>query len=133
MSEVNAKDGRRYFSIDQRYGGPAFDFLVSQTSRENGKAYIVPGWFSDYPWFIKDKTYLADSSKYETFDRPQAMAEAFREVQRYLQKNAKRSVCRETAKVGPWVFSGALAAYDDGAWLRQGNYHFEPRMKANRP
>jgi hypothetical protein len=131
VSEVNAKDGRHYFAIDQRYGGPAFDFLVSNNVREDNKEYIVPGWFSDYPWYIKDKSYLKDRTKYETFDRPDAMAEAFREVQRYLRKDAKRSVCRETGKVGPWILSGALAAYGDGAWLRQGVYHFEPRMEAN--
>lgn len=131
VSEVNAKDGRHYFAIDQRYGGPAFDFLVSKNTHESGKAYIVPGWFSDYPWYIKDKTYLQDHSKYETFDRPEAMAIAFREVQSYLRKQATRSVCRETGKVGPWVLPGALEAHNDGSWLRQGDFHYEPRMKTN--
>jgi hypothetical protein len=126
VSEVNAKDGRHYFSIDQRYGGPAFDFLVSNNVREDGKEYIVPGWFSDYPWYIKDKSYLKDRSKYETFDRPEAMVEAFRAVQHYLRKNGRRSVCRETGKAGPWILSGALEAYGNGAWLRQGNYRFGP-------
>lgn len=131
VSEVNANDGRHYFSIDQRYGGPAFDFLVSKNTHEGGKTYIVPGWFSDYPWYIKDKTHLQDHSKYETFDRPEAMAKAYREVQSYLRKQATRSVCRETGKVGPWVLPGALEARNSGSWLRQGDFHYEPKMEAN--
>ena len=130
VSEVNTKDGRHHYAIDQRYGGPAFDFLVSNNRREDGKQYIVPGWFSDYPWYITDKSYLNDPSKYKTFDRPEAMAGAFREVQRYLRKNAKRAVCRETGKLGPWILSGALDAYKEGMWLRQGLYRFEPRNES---
>lgn len=118
MEALLKKGGRR----------PALDFLVSKNNHEDGKAYIVPGWFSDYPWYIKDKSYLQDLSKYETFDRPEAMANAFREVQSYLRKQAARTVSRETGKVSPWVLSGALEAYNGGSWLRQGDYHYEPKM-----
>lgn len=122
-TEIHANDGRHFFSIDQRYGGPAFDYYVSRFHAEGDVRYVMPGWFSDYPWYYVDD----DPSKCRTFDRPEKMAEAYRAVQKYLRRNGKRSRSPENGNVGPWILNDALAQYRRGLWLRRGEIRFEPR------
>src|SRR5438477_2068581 len=78
LTETHTNDGRHFFSIDQRYGGPAFDFHVARCDRER---VIVPGWFMDYPYYYCRKGHS------ETFDRPPAFASAFQQVRRYLRRH----------------------------------------------
>jgi len=127
IREINANDGRRFFSVSQRHGGPAFDFITCRCSTENGQPFIVIGSFSDYPWYIADAEYLHDHSKYRTFDRPESMTHAHKEVRKYIRRNGRISVCEETDRSGPWILSGALQTYAKGTWLRQGNHHFAPK------
>ena len=132
-SELNTvKDGRHYhyYYISQRYGGPAFDFILARTYSEEGTTWVVPGYFSDYPYYIKDKSFLSDYSKYETFDRPVEMKQAYQDVQKFIRKHACRSVCQETGKPGPWIFPDALKQFKNGVWLRSlGDYHFMPKTR----
>jgi len=124
LSEIHAVDGQHFWSVDQRIGGPAFDFCVSAQRSEEGRSWILPGMLSDYPWYIMDK-----SSEYETFDRPAGMATAYRQVQNYLRRNGVRSVCGGTGEAGPFILKGALAAFENGMWLRQGDGHFTPKKR----
>ena len=81
-----------FYSIAQRVGGPAFDLTLSTQAPDSNA--IFPGSIYDYAWYIKDKSYVDDHSRYETFDRPPAMAAAHKEVRRYFQKAGVRStVC----------------------------------------
>lgn len=116
LTETHTNDGRHFFSIDQRYGGPAFDFAVARCDHER---VIVPGWFMDYPY------YYCRKGRSETFDRPAAFASAFQAVRRYLRQVGSRSVCRETGKLGPWILPGAAALHARGGWLRRGDWHFD--------
>jgi hypothetical protein len=124
QEETHHKDGRHRFYIQQRYGGPAFDYLVSRVRTTVEGTQIVPGWFSDYPW------YYASREDRKTVTRPEAMQEAANGARRYLRRHGKRTVCDDSARPGPWVLSGALAAYHAGAWLRLGDAHYHPRTRS---
>lgn len=121
VTEINTKDGRRFFAIDQRYGGPAFDFKVAFCGTRDESDVIVPGWLADYPW------YYVGRGKPDTIDRPQAMTSAYRKTQNYLRRSGTRSICVETGAVGPWVLPDALKKSALGTWLRLGDLHFKPR------
>ena len=116
-SETHHLDGRRLFYVDQRYGGPAFHLIVSRQA--GSPDCIYPGSFSDYPW------YYVRRGQPQTFDRPEEMATVYREVQRYLRRHGKRSRRRGKDCPGPFILPDALACYQQGSWLRQGNWHFE--------
>lgn len=121
IGEVNAKDGRHFFYIEQRYGGPAFDYNVCRVVIKDGENFIIPGWFSDYHYY-----YISPSDP-TTFDRPEGMSSAFKEVRRYMRRNGTRSVCQELGKPGPWILSDALRSHEAGTWLRRGKWHFLPK------
>lgn len=112
ISSVNAVDGKVHWYVDQRYGGPAFDFIPSRKVSNNNQPWIVPGSFDDYPWY-----YIKKGSP-ETFDRPTSMQKAFKEVQKYIRSVSTRSVCRELKKTSRWIARGAANEYAKGAWLR---------------
>lgn len=130
--EIHANDGQHFYSVSQRYGGPAFDFLASGTYSEGEMQWIRAGWFSDYPYYIEDKAFLKDASLYRVFQRPEKMTVAFKEVQRYLRKNGFRSRCRETGHTGPWIGIDALKQHEAGMWLRGGDWHYEPKGNTSR-
>jgi hypothetical protein len=125
--EIHAHDGQHFFAVMLRYGGPAFDFISARSHSEGEEQWIVSGSFSDYAHSIEDAAFLTDQSLYRTFPRPAAMAAAHREDRKYLRKNGRQSVCRETGQAGPWIGSGALQQHGSGVWLRGGDRHFDPK------
>jgi hypothetical protein len=127
FDEIHANDGRHFFVASQRYGGPAFDFIPSSEYSEGDVRWIVSGSFSDYSYYIEDKSFIGNHSRYRTFDRPEAMTTTHKEVQKYLRRNGRRSICLETGHTGPWIASGALKEFDNSTWLRIGDWHFEPK------
>ncbi len=126
FNEIHANDGRHFFSVSSRYGGPAFDLILSRTWTD-GRGWIVPGSFADFPYYIEDKAFLTDRSLYRTFDRPDAMTAAHKELRKYLRRNGCRSASRETGHAGPWIIQGALREYEAGIWLREADWHFQPK------
>jgi hypothetical protein len=132
FNEVHANDGQHYFCVSQRYGGPAFDLIVSRSYGDGEGRWIVAGSFGDYSYYIADRAFLTNPSLYRTVPRPATMVSAHKEIGRYLRRNGCRSVCRETGQVGPWVLPGALREFDAGIWLRCGDWHYEPRRQANK-
>ena len=133
FSEVNAKDGRHFYAVSERYGGPAFDFILSRTRSEGNLKWIISGSFADYPYYIRDKSFISDHSLYETFDRPAEMKTAYQEVQKFIRRNGVRSMCKEDSRAGAWILSGALADFENGTWLRVGDWHFEPKTRKAKP
>lgn len=127
FTKIKKQDGRTLFYVDQRYGGPAFDFKTCKCFMADQIPFIVSGWFMDYAWYIVDKEHLKDRSKYRTFDRPELMTQAHRDVRKYLRLNGQKSICRETGRNGPLILAGALEAHKQGMWLRQGDYHYDPK------
>lgn len=125
--EIHANDGQHFYAVSQRYGGPAFDFNAARTYSEGELQWIRAGSFSDYPDYIEDKAFLTDYSLYRTFQRPEKMTAAFKEVQKNLRRNGCRSRCRETGHTGPWIGIDALQQHDAGIWLRGGDWHYEPK------
>jgi hypothetical protein len=122
--ETHANDGQRFFSLRQRFGGPAFDLILSRTWTDGEQRWTVPGSFGDYPYYYVDDAFLADrSSPYRTMQRPVAMAAAHKEVRKYLRRHGRRSVCREDGRAGPWILLGALREFEAGLWLRIGDWH----------
>ena len=133
INEIHANDGRHFFAVSPRYGGPAFDFILSRTFTEADSQWIVPGSFSDYSYYIQDDSFHKDYSLYRSFDRPEEMTAAHNEVRKYVRKNGCRSICRETGLTGPWILSGAIQEFESGTWLRIGKWHFEPKSKVQEP
>ncbi len=129
FSEINTNDGKHFFTVDQRYGGPAFDFILARSVSEKDLKWMVSGSFADYHYYIRDKSYINDQSRYETFDRPEEMKTAYKEVQKYIKRNGVRSICEEDERSGPWILNGALAEFENGLWLRAGKWHFIPKKK----
>lgn len=127
FDEIHANDGRHFFTVCQRHGGPAFDFILSWLSTDRGVRSIASVSLSDYSYYLRDKSLLADRSLYETFDRPDEMTAAHDDVRKYLRRNGRRSVCRETGHTGPWLLAGVLQEYESGGWLRIGGRHFQPK------
>ena len=120
VHKTNHLDGRVRWYVMQRYGGPAFDYKVSKARNEDGSLQIVPGWFSDYPWY-----YIRHNDT-TTFARPAQMAAAFQTVKRFLRRNGVRSRVKRVATPGPWVMPRQLRDFEQGCWLRQGDWRFEP-------
>ncbi len=127
FDETHANDGQHFFSVSLKYGGPAFDWIVSRTWSDERRRWIVGGSFGDCAYYIVDKAFLTDHSLYRTIQRPAAMVAAHKEVQKYLRRNGCRSVCREEGHTGPWILRGALREFEAGIWLRGGDWHYEPK------
>lgn len=127
VTRIKKQDGRTLYYVDQKYGGPTFDFKTCWCSVADSVPFIVGGWFMDYAWYIVDKKHLQDKSEYQTFNRPDSMTEAHKDVRKYLRRKGQKSICRETGSNGPWILTGALKAHAQGVWLRQGDYHFDPK------
>jgi hypothetical protein len=130
VTEIKKQDGRVLYYVDQKYGGPAFDFKTCWCSTADNVPFIIVGWFMDYAWYMVDNEHLRDRSKYRTFDRPDSMTHAHKDVRKFLRRNGRKSICRETGSCGPWILAGALEAHAQGTWLRQGDWHFDPRASA---
>jgi hypothetical protein len=125
FDEINANDGQHFFSVALQCGGPAFDLIPARAYSKDGERWIVPGSFSHFPNYVKGGGRPAES-----FRRPEAMAELFKEAQKYFRQHGCRSASRETGETGPWVMPGALSAFGSGTWLRIAKHHFDPRGKA---
>jgi hypothetical protein len=117
---------RHRYYVQLRMGGPAFDWTLSRTVESEKTKWIVPGSFSDYPW------YLRDESLRETFKRPDEMKIGFLEISRYIRKGGNKSICSEKGFLGPWISPKALEEFRNGVWLRTGDFHFEPKRKTKR-
>ncbi len=127
VTYIEPTKGRRpYYSVDQRYGGPAFDYHVPRYAKEGRSEFIVGGWFTDYA------SYYVRKGKPESFPRPAAMFAAFKEIQKYTRANARPTTCVEGGWCGPWVFRDALELHSKGLWLRLGDKHFTPKKTALR-
>jgi hypothetical protein len=131
FNEVHANDGQDFFTVSMRYGGPAFDLLLSRTWTENGRKWMLHGSFSDYPYYVVDKAFLADRSLYRTFDRPVAMTAAHTEVKNYLRRNGCPSVRQKVGHNGPWIMPGALREFEAGTLLGFGGL-FEPKVRSSK-
>jgi hypothetical protein len=120
MHEIDSQ-GRHFFAVRQRHGGPAFDWIFARTFVHEEQNWIVPGMFSDYPW------YMTNEGVEDTFTRPAAMKNAYKAITRFIRKGSCQSVCREHGFLGPWISAHALKAFHNGTWLRTGELHFEPK------
>jgi hypothetical protein len=123
VEETIHNDGRRAFYVRQRYGGPAFDFIVRKPHADDSPPWLVASSLADYPW------YYVRAGAPDTMPRPEPMAQAFADVKRLLSKQGVRSMARETRKLGPWILQGALQGQRDGLWLRIGDWHYIPRER----
>jgi len=121
--ETERNDGTRAFFIDQRYGGPAFDFIANRPRTENGVRYVIPSSFSDYPYYFPDR----NGSVYRTFDRPSPMAETYAIVQSHIRRLGVRTEVKGWSRPGPWVLVDALRCHREGLWLRTGEDVYIPR------
>jgi hypothetical protein len=131
FDEVHANDGQHFFTVSMEYGGPAFDLILSRTWSENGHRWIVQGSFSDRPYDIVDKAFLADRSQYRTFERPVAMKTAHKEVRVSLRRNGCPSVRQKMGHPGPWIMPGALREFQAGTSLGFGGL-FEPKARISK-
>ena len=75
----------------------------------------------DYPWYIVDDRFHKDPKLYQTFKRPDTMTEAHKAVRKYFSENGKRSKRIIDGKPGPWLLSGALTRFENGAKLGSGD------------
>lgn len=118
---ISKDGGPPVYSIDQRYGGPAFDLLLSRAENGTNTPFIIGGWLTDYPSY-----YLKKGSP-EWFKRPAGMTEAFRAVQRYVRRNGSQTRrSQEPSWIGGWALADAIHQHERGVWLRLGDNHFIP-------
>lgn len=120
VSKIDHIDGHIAHHVNQRYGGPAFDFLPSREDSSGSQDFIVNGWFSDYA------TYYVRRGSSNLFKRPSSMTHAFQAAQRYMRRNGQRTKSEEHGHAGGWALAGALAGHAAGTWLRVGDLHFHP-------
>jgi hypothetical protein len=119
FSHIHHNDGTSAFYVDQRYGGPGFDFVLSRQHSEQPNI-IVGGLIGNYA------SYYVHRGRAESFPRPAGMAQAFRAAQNYMRRSGRRTVSAELGHSGGWALRGALAAHAAGTWLRLGDFHFHP-------
>ena len=121
--EVRTNDGRHFFSVDQRHGGPSFMWSVPRPIHHGGQRILKLGSFGDWPSY-----YLSESSTM-TIPRPREMARVFREISRRIRAGALRSRWKKSGNAGPWVCSGAQLKLAEGYKLASG----EPLTVPSRP
>jgi hypothetical protein len=121
--EVHTNDGRHFFSVDQRHGGPSFLWSVPRPMQNDGKLILKLGSFGDWPSY-----YLSKSST-ATIPRPPKMAQVYQEVSRRIRGGALRSRWKKSGNAGPWVCPGAQAKLTEGYQLASG----EPLIVSPRP
>jgi hypothetical protein len=119
---IQANDGRRYFAVRQRYGGPAFVWMLSRHLRKESGSFFTSGTFTDYPWY-----YVRHGSS-ETFDRPNPMTEAYNDVMTYIRRTSIRSRWtrgldepHQFSRPGPWVGQHAVEQHRSGVALGPDN------------
>lgn len=112
--EVHTNDGRHFFSVDQRHGGPSFMWAVPRPIHHNGQRILKLGTFGDWSSY-----YLTEGSTV-TIRRPREMARVFQEVSRRIRAGAVRSRWKESGNAGPWVCPGAQAKLGEGYELASG-------------
>jgi hypothetical protein len=120
VSKICHNDGTTAHYINQRYGGPGFDFIPSRQGVGDTGDFIGGGSFGDYP------SYYIQRGSPDPFPRPAAMTEAFRSAQSYMRRLGRRTTSAERGHSGGWALPGARAAHVAGAWLRLGDFHFHP-------
>ena len=116
-TEIHANDGQHFFVHEGQYGGPTCGFIWPSTHSENDAKYMLPGQFHHFPYYFADDLWLDDHSKYQTFRRPDEIAMAYREVQKYVRRNGCQSEHQGKKMPGPWILRGALEEYQAGVWL----------------
>ena len=124
VSQTHHNDGTTAYYVDQRYGGPAFDFVLSRHPADASHV-IIGGLFGDYA------SYYVRRGSPESFQRPAGMAQAFRAAQNYMRRAGLRTASAELGHAGGWALPGARAAHAAGAWLRLGDFHFNPTEAPN--
>lgn len=107
-TEVHANDGRHFFAVDQRYGGPAFIWSVPRTMQTQGQHLLTAGIFGDWP------TYYARKGSSEAFARPPSMAYAFLAVTKRIRVGAIHTRWKSSRRTGPWLSPGARSLLDNG-------------------
>jgi len=112
-SEVHTNDGRHFFSVDQRYGGPFFMWSVPRAIRSVGKPILKLGSFGDWP------SYYISRKSAATIPRPSKMTEVYGLVSRRIRAGAMRARWK-SGNAGPWVCPGALAKMNEGYTLAAG-------------
>ena len=110
-SEVHTEDGRHFWSVRQRYGGPAFTWMLSRCLSRESRAFFTAGAFGDYPW------YYEDPNSSSTFDRPSEMTTAYRATLRYTRRTHSRARVTSTGRAGPWVGPDAERWHEIGVAL----------------
>jgi hypothetical protein len=115
--ELRTQDGRHFWYVEQRYGGPAFTWMLSRVSTAAKRQFFTVGLFGDYPW------YYVEPGSTEVFKRPEPMAQAFRTVRAHVRSTGQRARNR-AGRPGPWVGADALrwasagvALGPDSEWL----------------
>ena len=112
-TEIHANDGRHFFSIDQRYGGPSFLWSVPQAILSTGRRLLRVGSFGDWP------SYYLNKGSPAAIARPKKMQEVYQLVVRRIRAGSVRSRWL-SGRAGPWVSPGALTKMREGYELSAG-------------
>ncbi len=111
-TEVHTDDGRYFFAIRQRYGGPAFTWMLSrELDDDDGGRILTAGMLSDYPWY-----YLKPDHP-ETIDRPTEMSRDYRMICSHLRRQSVRTRFHSSGRFGPWLLPDARRLHLGGVRL----------------
>jgi hypothetical protein len=107
---IKTNDGRSYYYIMQRYGGPAFTWMIPKKIIKDNATHLIQGFIGDYSWF-----YVRPDSS-DTFDRPKEMSDAYKKITSFIKKKSVRSRFN-VEKAGPWISEGSVNLVRKGALL----------------
>lgn len=115
-----------YYSIIQRYGGPAIDLTPRMHGLSNSFSNkIISGSIGDYPYYISGAFLQDKQNGYKTIDRPNNLKNAIADIKKFIKKYGVKVVYRNSiSKVG-YVMTEASQFYDAGIKLMQGDLNFK--------
>ncbi len=118
VSQVQGRNGAPRFYLRGRDGGPSIDYIArTQEHNETGSQIVASslGTFASY--------YLTSGE----MRRPTKIENAFSEIKKLIDRSGKRTVSSHNGKQGPMAMDGALKAYNQGVWLRSGDWTHLPK------
>jgi hypothetical protein len=81
VEECHPIDGHpSFFYVRQRYGGPAFDFILRLEAGSGVDEQVYAGWLMDYPYYYRQ---IGSS---ESLERPRRMTEAYKMSKAWIRR-----------------------------------------------
>lgn len=119
------KPGKKLYYVEARYGGPSFHFIPSFSFPRTINKKLIIGMISDYSYYISG-SFLKDTiNGYRTFERPELMKNAFREIRKYVNKNSEKVIYKGKSTKTARLMTNAQKLVSAGYELYEGEIEFK--------